>query len=85
VTVRLPDSFDVAPASEALDGAEKLLELAEKFGQTELARAALSRIEASLGVLPAATREALRAERERLDLAAAAQKRGEQKAVGGKR
>ena len=69
VTVRLPDSFDVAPANEALDGAEKLLELAEKFGQTELARAALSRIEASLGVLPAATREALRAERERLNLA----------------
>ncbi len=77
VTVRLADSFDVAPASEALDGAEKLLELAEKFGQTELARAALARIEASLGVLPAATREALRAERERLEL-------GRQKAEGGK-
>ncbi|HEY3323172.1 MAG TPA: hypothetical protein VGP72_22150 [Planctomycetota bacterium] len=68
LAVRLPESFDVTAPGETLDSAEKLLGLAEQFGQTELAKAALARVEASLGVLPASTREALRREREALSL-----------------
>ena len=69
IAVRLPESFDVAPASESLDAAEKVLAVAERLGQTELARAALRRIEGALGTLPAQTRAALAAERDELTFA----------------
>ncbi|HYG77801.1 MAG TPA: hypothetical protein VEK08_22535 [Planctomycetota bacterium] len=64
VVVRLPETFDVTTPAEAIDGAEKLLQVAAQFGQTQLAKTALQRLETSLGVLPAQTREALARERE---------------------
>ncbi|MCY3018238.1 MAG: hypothetical protein NTW87_04295 [Planctomycetota bacterium] len=74
IVVRLPESFDVTAPSESLDTAQKVLEVAERLGQTELARAALRRIEAVLGVQPAETRAALAAERDELELTAETQK-----------
>jgi hypothetical protein len=74
IVVRLPEAFDVAPASESLDAAEKVLGVAERFGQTELARAALRRIEGTLGTLPAETRAAITGEREQLRFTAETQR-----------
>ena len=62
--VRMPEAFDVTTPAEAIEGAEKLLHVAAQYGQTELAKTALQRLEASLGVLTAQTREGLRRERE---------------------
>jgi hypothetical protein len=74
IVVRLAETFDVTPASESLETAEKVLGIAERLGQTELARTALGRIEAALGVLPAQTRAALVQERGTLTLTAETQR-----------
>ena len=68
IVVRLPESFDVATPAESLDNAQKVVDLATRLGQPELARTALQRVEAALGVLPAERREALKREREELTL-----------------
>jgi len=64
VIVRLPESFDVAASQETIATAERLVGLAEKLGQTALARTALERVEAVLGALAPETRTALKVERE---------------------
>ncbi|HYF49507.1 MAG TPA: hypothetical protein VEJ63_08880 [Planctomycetota bacterium] len=68
ISVRLPESFDVTSTAETLANLEKILELATKLGQTELAKSALQRLESLLGTLPAERREALAAERAALHL-----------------
>jgi len=64
VIVRLPESFDVAASQETIATAERLVGLAERLGQTALARTALERVEAVLGALAPETRSELKAERE---------------------
>jgi len=61
--VRMPESFDVTTPAESLDTSERIINLARSLGQTELARTALQRVEATLGVLPKVTREKIAAER----------------------
>jgi hypothetical protein len=68
VIVRLPDSFDIAASEQTLVTAERLVDLAERLGQTALARTALERVEAVLGALAPEAREAMRAERDALAL-----------------
>ncbi len=68
IAVRMPDSFDVGSTAESIDNSERILQLAERLGQNELAKTALQRIETALGVLPAEKREALRQEREALNI-----------------
>lgn len=61
--VRLPERFDVSGPEEQVDLAGRVLEIAGKLGLEELARAALGRVEESLGALPPETRAALARER----------------------
>jgi len=68
VIVRLPESFDVAASQETIATAERLVGLAERLGQTALARTALERVEAVLGALAPEVRSEMKAEREGLAL-----------------
>jgi len=68
LSVRLPESFDVTSAAETLANVEKILDLATKLNQTELAKSALQRLESLLGTLSSERREALAAERAALHL-----------------
>jgi hypothetical protein len=66
--VRLPQNFDVASPADVLADSEKILDLATRLGQTELAKTALQRIESLLGTMPSDRREIMAQERAALKL-----------------